>query len=80
MSIKKTNIRISVILTREEWDYLNNTADWQQESMSKYMEKLLRKDMAECYSDNPRYLIDQIQNMLNNLKTKTDDLIVEEKV
>lgn len=79
MAIKRENSRISVLLTHDEWEYLNNQSDWQCTTMSKYLQSLLRKDMAQNDKfDDPKYLIDTIQILLKELRAKSEELTVNE--
>lgn len=79
MAIKRENSRISVLLTHEEWKYLYDKADWECTTMSKYLQSLLHKDMAQQDKfDDPKYLIDTIQFLLNELRAKSNELTVNE--
>lgn len=78
MAIKKTNTRISVILTYDEWEYLDFEAGQQGLSKSKYLEELLQKDMAERDKlDDPEYIIKEIKILLNQLQSNAKKLEVK---
>lgn len=78
MAIKKSNTRISVILTYDEWEYLDFESGQQFVSKSKYLEELLQKDMAERdKSDDPEYIIKEIKVLLNQLQSKSKEMEVK---
>ncbi|WP_105305071.1 hypothetical protein [Anaerolactibacter massiliensis] len=79
MAVKQGNSRISVLLDVDEWSYLDIHACWEGKSKSRYLEDLLRQDMAkrEMY-DDPEFILKEIQCLLSRLKPQIHDLEVSD--
>ena len=75
MAVKQGNSRISVLLDVDEWSYLDIHACWEGKSKSRYLEDLLRKDMAEReMNDDPEWILKEIQYLIGRLKPQAHNL------
>ena len=79
MTVKQGNSRISVLLDADEWSYLDVHACWEGKSKSRYLEDLLRKDMAEReMNDEPEWILKEIQYLIGRLKPQAHNLEVSD--
>ncbi|MEE3488736.1 MAG: hypothetical protein VZT48_11610 [Bulleidia sp.] len=79
MTVKQGNSRISVLLDADEWSYLDVHACWEGKSKSRYLEDLLRKDMAEReMNDDPEWILKEIQYLIGRLKPQAHNLEVSD--
>ncbi len=79
MTVKQGNRRISVLLDVDEWSYLDVHACWEGKSKSRYLEDLLRKDMAEREMyDDPEWILKEIQYLIGRLKPQIHNLEVND--